>query len=489
MEAAMFRTLTLVSTLLLAGCSTLGQLAWQAADQAGRYSAKNVVVPDIDVPPGFRAVRVVNGLNFPSAFTFDDAGNIYVLESHTVPVPMLHPKIVRVATDGSISRVALSGAEAPDGPTAIGLTFHDGWLYFSHEQKDGTFSIARVRPSGGPVEAVLRGIPVPGDHDVNHLLFDAQGNLYFGVGSATNSGVVAAGDPVNEKWLKLHPDAHDLPCRTLQLTGETFNDGKVTTGAYQPHGQAAARSVPAAPLCTSSVYRLKPGRSAPELVAWGFRNPVALAFDGDGTLLVGMQGADVRSTRPVKNDADSILRIREGAWYGWPDYSATLEPFTGTTYAASKPLTFIIDHTASGLAAPDRALLVAATKPHAAICSMVRVPDAGPFALWAGRILVAEMGDFKPMTDPNDSSHAGFQVEALDPRGGGLTPVLRNRGSGDAQPASTLDLRNGFERPVDVRIGPDGSVYVLDFGAFITAAGAPKAFPKTGKLFRIEAVK
>jgi hypothetical protein len=32
----------------------------------------------------------------------------------------------------------------------------------------------------------------------------------------------------------------------------------------------------------------------------------------------------------------------------------------------------------------------------------VRVPDGGPFALWSGKILVAEMGDFKPMTEPND---------------------------------------------------------------------------------------
>jgi len=36
----------------LNACSTLGQLAWQAADQAGRYSAKRVVVDDITVPDG-----------------------------------------------------------------------------------------------------------------------------------------------------------------------------------------------------------------------------------------------------------------------------------------------------------------------------------------------------------------------------------------------------------------------------------------------------
>jgi hypothetical protein len=39
---------------------------------------------------------------------------------------------------------------------------------------------------------------------------------------------------------------------------------------------------------------------------------------------------------------------------------------------------------------------------------------------------------------------------------------------------------------IDVRIGPDGLIYVLDYGAFITAGGEPKAFPKDRKLFRIE---
>jgi glucose/arabinose dehydrogenase len=446
----------------------LGSLAWQAADQAGRYSAKRVTVDDITVPDGYRAVRVVNGLNFPSAFTWDTAGNLYVLESHTVPAPMLKPKIVRVRKDGRIDRVRLDGPNGLDGETAIGMTFHDGWLYFSHEQKNGAFAISRVRTDGGVVNPVLRDIPTEGDHDVNHLLFDADGTLYFGVGSATNSGVVAADDPVNQKWLPKHPDAHDLPCRNLQLTGKTFTDAKGTTGAYQPLGTPGSRSVSAAPICTSAIYRLRAGSTTPELVAWGFRNPVAFARDTDGTMYVAQQGADVRSTRPISGDADSILRVREGTWYGWPDYNTALQPM---------PADPVIDHAASNLPAPDRSLLVATTKPHAAICAL---------AMADGQLLLAEMGDFKPMTEKDDLSRAGFQVERVDTRTGTIAPWLRNRGTGDAQPASTLDLRNGFERPVDVRVGPDGNLYILDFGAFIVSGGPPKAFPKTGKLFVIE---
>ncbi|MFL6248095.1 MAG: PQQ-dependent sugar dehydrogenase [Thermoanaerobaculia bacterium] len=461
----------LVVALSTTACSTLGQLAWQAADQAGRYSAKRVVVDDIMVPSGHRAVRVVNGLNFPSAFTWDAAGNLYILESHTVPAPMLKPKIVRVSTSGAIDRVRLDGPNAPNGDTAIGLTFHDGWLYFSHEQKDATFSISRVRPEGGVVEPVVQRVPVTGDHDINHLLFAPDGTLYFGVGSATNSGVVASADPVNQKWLEKHPETHDIPCRDIKLTGVTFDDPKGKTGAYQPLGQSGAREIRGESMCTSAIYRLKPGSTMPELVAWGFRNPVALAIDTAGTLLVGMQGADERSTRPLPNDGDSVLRVVDGTWYGWPDYGANLSPVSAPP---------VIDHQASGLKPPDGNYVVGLTEPHAAISGMVFAPGEG--------LLVAEMGDFKPMT-ARDSGRAGFQVERLQPRNGIFIPFLRNKGKSEAdhaQPASTLDLRNGFERPVDVRIGPDGLIYVLDFGAFILTEGEPKAFPKTGKLFRIE---
>ena len=99
------------------------------------------------------------------------------------------------------------------------------------------------------------------------------------------------------------------------------------------------------------------------------------------------------------------------------------------------------------------------------------------------------MGDFRPTTDATKPDvRAGFQVEAVDLETGRRTVFARNRGAGPAQPASRLDLENGFERPVDVKIGPDGLVYVLDFGVFEPTATAAKILPKTGKVFRIEPV-
>jgi glucose/arabinose dehydrogenase len=489
---------------LAAGC---GQVAYKAVDQAKPRSTERERAPEISVPEGFRAVRVVAGLNYPSSMTWDSTGRLYVLESHMVPVPLLGPRILRVGHDGKLEELKLEGAGAPTGAAAIGLEFHDGWLYLSHEEKDGTWGISRLRPEGGKVEAVLRGLPGNGDHNVNYLAFDGRGDLYFGIGSATNSGVVSSHDPVNHKWLEKRPQVRDVPCRDLVLRGQTFSDDdaltqatddRAVTGAFGAYGQAAANRVRGERLCMSAVYRLKAGAHDPEVMAWGFRNPVALAFAPDGTLLIGMHGADVRSTRPVLDDPDAIYRLREGAWYGWPDYSAALVPITDPRYRSPKQyfpqgqdaLEFVIDHAASRLQAPDPALLVTATDPHAALGGMTVVPAGGTFAAWSGQLLISEMGDFRPTTDPvKPDEHAGFQVEAVDLESGRRTVFARNRGDGPALPASRLDLEDGLERPVDVKVGPDGLVYILDFGVFEPTQKAAEVLPKTGKVFRIEPVR
>ena len=494
----------LVALLAAVGCG--GQIATEALDQVETLNVDVEAVKDIVVPNGFRAVQVVEGLNFPSSIAFDGEGRLYVLESHTVAVPGLAPKVYRVR-GREIDPVALEGEHAPSGEQAVGLAFHDGWLYLSHEQKDGSWAISRFRPEGGAVEPVLRGLPPLGDHYINYLAFDRRGDLYFGIGSATNAGVVSSHDAVNMKWLKKRPTARDLACREIVLHPLRFEDDnaltdeegdRAVTGAYQAYGQSGATRIPASQWCTGSIYRMRPGAapaSQAELVAWGFRNPVALAFAPDGTLLVGMHGADIRSTRPVRDDPDAIYRVRQGAWYGWPDFAADLHPVTEARYQSPAEylapghtsVGFVIDHAASGLAAPDRSLLIAPTAPHAALGGMAVVPPGGPFARWAGKLLLPEMGDFRPATDPvAPDVRAGFQVEAIDLASGRRETFARNRGEGPPQPASALDLELAFERPVDVKFGPDGLVYVLDFGVFNATEEAARVLPKTGRVFRIE---
>ncbi len=500
MKAAPLHALIL-TPVLAAAALRCGKIDLKAADQASKYKVEVKASATVQAPEGFRAVLVAEGLNYPSSLTWDQEGQLYVLESGTVPIPTLSPKILR-ARAGRLEEVSLTGGFP--GAEAVGLVFHEGWLYFSHEEKEGTWGVSRVLPAGGAVEPVVRGIPSRGDHWINYLVFDGAGTLWFGVGSATNSGLVSSHDPVNGKWIKKRPDAHDIACRDLTLSGRTFDEedalasgkgARATTGAYQPYRTAGETRIRGQIPCTGALFRLRKGGTAPELAAWGFRNPVALAFDRKGSLYIGMHGADIRGTRPILDDPDAIYRWKEGAWYGWPDYAADLIPVTDPIHRAPSQFQApghsgdeaVIDLAKSGLSAPDRALLVAKTEPHAALGGMTFVPAGGPFSRWSGQLLLSEMGDFKPSTDPlHPDVRAGFQVEAVDPATGRRSVFARNRGAGAAQPSSEIDRTDGFERPVDVKVGPDGLVYVLDFGAFQATAKAAKVFPKTGKVFRIE---
>lgn len=42
-----------------------------------------------------------------------------------------------------------------------------------------------------------------------------------------------------------------------------------------------------------------------------------------------------------------------------------------------------------------------------------------------------------------------------------------------------------LERPIDVKIGPDGALYILDSGRIENKTGIPRLFPGTGRIFKL----
>lgn len=123
-KVALATALALASSAGLIACKG-GTLDTRGADQAASYKAQIAPAEAILVPDGYRAVQVVEGLNFPSSMAWDDAGRLYILESHSVPVPTLKPKILRVA-ESELEEVRFEGDGAPTGETAVGLAFRDG---------------------------------------------------------------------------------------------------------------------------------------------------------------------------------------------------------------------------------------------------------------------------------------------------------------------------------------------------------------------------
>lgn len=91
--------------------------------------------------------------------------------------------------------------------------------------------------------------------------------------------------------------------------------------------------------------------------------------------------------------------------------------------------------------------------------------DAAPssWGSWRDHLFIAEWGDLAPPTNPlRGEAPAGFQVVRVDPNSGRLTPFATNPGD---RPASYLGMQGkGLERPFDVKFGPDGAMYIIDYG-------------------------
>ena len=412
---------------------------------------------------------VAEGLSFPTSLTFDEAGLAYVAEAG---LPFggapLGGRIWRVAPDGSRSLLA-DGLRAP----VNGLTFHQGGLYVSEGGHPGR--ISRVDLEGRQT-VILDNLPGPGNYHTNMATFGPDGKLYFSQGAMTNTGIVGL-DAYALGWLRRLPHAHDLPGQDVVLAGvnaETPNPladrpgARARTGAFVPFGTLTepGQHIQAHLPCTAAVMRCNPDGSDLELVAWGLRNAYGLGFLPDGRLLATDQGADDRGSRPVGNAPDLLFEVRQGCWYGWPDFIGG-DPITDPRYRPERgpaPTFVLANH--DELPPPERPLLC--FPPHAAA---VKFDVAPPSSLgWAGQIVVALFGDEAPMTAP-PGPRVGRGVARINPDDWSLHPVV-------AGPLA---------RPIDVRFDPTGEMlYVLDFGRFeMDGERGVVAEPRSGRLWRL----
>lgn len=414
---------------------------------------------------------VFDGLSFPTSLAIGADGSFYVAESG-LPFGGAPPggRVWRLTPDGE--RTLLVGDLRPP---VNGLTLHEGQLYVSEGGHPAR--ISRFELDGGGRTLILDNLPGPGNYHTNMTAFGPDGKLYFSQGAMTNTGIIGL-DAYELGWLRRLPHGYDLPGYDVVLNGvnvETANPlgdegARAVTGAFAPFGertepgQRIAGQLP----CTASVMRCNPDGSELELVAWGLRNAFGLGFLPDGRLLAVDQGADDRGSRPVGNVPDMLFEVKRGAWYGWPDFIGDV-PIDDPRYTPERgpaPSFLLANH--DELPAPEKPLL--RFPPHTAAVKFDVAPRGAP--RWAGHIFVALFGDEVPMTAPSGPK-VGRSVVRVDTSDWSMHPFAQG----------------GMLRPIDVRFHPsDGTLYVLDFGAFeMQAGGGVSAEAGSGKLWRCPA--
>jgi glucose/arabinose dehydrogenase len=450
---------------------------------------------------------------------------------------------------GPLGKPSAVGGFQAAGP-AVDIAFEHGvWggRLFATDSNQATHAagqnnssrIVIVNPITGSVQPFISGLPT-GDHPTEQLAFK-DGWIYWSQGSTTNSGVVGLdnGGGANQQ---------DIPCQDIVLSQNVFDSGggKLTSG-YSPFGvQRPGATVHAFDgalhrgVCDGAILRARLNSGNPtatiEPFSWGYRNGYAIRFAPEdhalaGGLLVGEDGPDERGARPANNAPDALHLARQNKdgspdYHGWPDrfgflpanqrvYNPVGGP--GDDLCVSDPTNLPSTCTPASLAA-----ILTKAVPVPDVLAFPPQPITSPLAIEAadssfsgidfvpdsfvrgpvkrGAALYTLEGDFGFSASNSGADEIGHEVKVLnfgpDEEPLRLSAVrFAKNNTGDQ---AFVSGARGFNRPTNVKFGPDGCAWIIDYGAvrdfgqggvdskFTVPADAPLVqIPYTGVIFRI----
>jgi len=450
---------------------------------------------------------------------------------------------------GPLAKPTLHDGFQPAGP-AVDIAFEygfDGGRLFATDSNQATHAagqnnssrIVTVDPVTGHVTPFITGLPT-GDHPTEQLAFK-DGWIYWSQGSTTNSGVVGRdnGGGTNQQ---------DIPCQDIVLSDNVFDSGGgVKTSGYSPFGTQrpgatvhAFESAMHHGVCDGAILAARLDVSNPTSTirpfSWGYRNGYAIRFAPEdhvlkGRMLVGEDGADERGARPSNNAPDALhiaQANRDGSpdYHGWPDRFGflnsnqhTFDPVGGPAddlcvFDPTNPPSKCTPASLAQILAEDVPIRDVLAKPPQPITSPIAIeaPDSsftgidfapksfakGPVK--RGAALYVLEGDFGFSASNSGTDEVGHEIKLInfpdddDPLQLQISRFAKNSNGDQA----FIDGSRGFNRPTQLRFGPDGCAWVTDYGAvrdngqagsdtkFVTAGDGPLVqIQGTGVVWRI----
>lgn len=433
----------------------------------------------------FEKVSLDTNTSAPFAMDVAPDGRVFYTELVRGQIRVYDP-----ATQGTSTAVTLpvySGGE--DGLLGIALDpdfATNGWLYVYRSPASANDSdpasffnvLSRFTVGAGsqidPASEVellrvpARRLPDEPGHTGGGLDFDAQGNLYLGVGDDVNPHSEPSGGyaPLSTRPGTFH-DARETSANTNDLRGKLLRIHPEDDGTYTiPDGNLFA-----------------PGTelTRPEIYAMGFRNPFRFSVDQQ-TGHISMadyspdNGSDNLATRGPAGIAEWNY-ITEPGNYGWPMCMGANEPFRDVDYETN-PVTvgdfFDCDTPVNDSPRNTGLTELPPVKPADMFYGYQRssVPGA-----------INQGGGLAPMGGPVYRYDAELESDTKFPEYYDGKPFFyewaRNRmysidlsESGVGTPGEAVEKVNPFLpppaaeflAPIDSKFGPDGSMYVLDWG-------------------------
>lgn len=299
-------------------------------------------------------------------------------------------------------------------------------------------------------------IDIPNDNTCCHtggsMEFDRDGNLFIALGDNSNPFESNDSGPMNNKPDGTHHDALRSSANSQDLRGKILRITPDKNGAY---------SVPQGNLFSSA----EQGR--PEIYVMGTRNPYTIALDErTGDLYFGDIGPDAHEDSEAfgPRGYDEINKVTQAGFFGWPAIIGNNRPYRMYDYAAEQSGDFFNPLAVQNFSPRNTGLKVLPPAQPALIWYPYKTSERFPELGQGGRnALTAGVYPTKPEADLaypayyqdklfiGDFMRSWVKVVTLDD----YDKVVKIE---DFAPAVK------FAGPLDMKITPDGRLWVLEYG-------------------------
>jgi len=367
-----------------------------------------------------------------------------------------------------------------DGLTGVVLDpdfAENGWVYLFWSPQDVGTDGPHNRVSRFDYDAAARTISLASEkkvlvvptqrdtccHAGGDMVFDSEGNLYVVTGDNTNPFESGGYTPIDERSGRKNFDAQGTSANSNDLRGKVLRIHPEDDGTYTvPEGNMFAAGT---------------AQTKPEIYAMGFRNPFRIGVDpANDNVLVADYGPDAGAADPVRGPRGAVEWnvVSEPGFYGWPYCTGSNNAYVDYNFATGQ----------SGAAFPCATGVTNDSPNNTGIQQLPPAVEAEVWYTGGGNADFPEIGgggapmggpvyEFDPELDSDVKWPEYWDGKALFGewnQGKMYSFQLTGDQRDDLVDINRVlpkifDPSAGFDRPMDFDFGPDGALYVVDWGA------------------------
>lgn len=341
----------------------------------------------------------------------------------------------------------------------------NGWVYFMYPPEEDTSHLYITRfvfvdaQLDMRSEQVIFKIPMElryGWHGEDALGFDTEGNLYISLGDFTlQSADIAGYAQIDERPGNAAHDAQRTAANSQAYPGKILRIHPEPDGSYHiPEG---------------NLFPADGSRGRPEIYVMGCRNPYRFSIDPiKGTLYFGDVGPDAWGDHEKgPRGYDEINVVQSAGFYGWPYFVADNKPYRAYDYAtntagpffdAAQPTNDSPNNTGIRDLPPARPAVLWYEKGPSETFPHLR---QGGMNIMAGPVYYPHLYPSSPQKLPDYYKGRLFIYDWV-------RNWIRTLEFNEQQELVAIEPfldAEVFNKIIDMELGPDGSLYLLEYGS------------------------